>query len=355
MPKVTPADWDVFTSLFPNIHLLQTSPWGELKNAYGWSVEHVVVGDFQLIQVNQGSSPAQPLLAGAQVLFRRLPLNLTLAYIPKGPVGEKWDDLWPEVDKLCRNRQAIFLKVEPDVWGERDRELSFDKIPPPEPPKGFINSQQTIQPPQTLIVDLTGNEEQVLARMKQKTRYNIRLALKKGVVVHTSEDMDSFYRLVQITGGRDQFGVHSREYYQKAYELFHPRGACELLIAEYQENPLAGLMVFMIGDRAWYLYGASSSDHRDRMPNYLLQWEAMRWARARGCSTYDLWGVPDQNEETLEANFTDRDQGLWGVYRFKRGFGGKLCRAAGPWDRVYRPAMYKLYSWLANRSKGDGD
>ena len=122
-----------------------------------------------------------------------------------------------------------------------------------------------------------------------------------------------------------------------------------MLIAAYQGQPLAGLMVFADGQRAWYLYGASARDHRDRMPTYLLQWEAMRWARSRGCVEYDLWGVPDEEEELLESQFTTREDGLWSVYRFKRGFGGRLLRAAGPWDRVYQPALYRLYQWWADR------
>jgi lipid II:glycine glycyltransferase (peptidoglycan interpeptide bridge formation enzyme) len=200
-----------------------------------------------------------------------------------------------------------------------------------------------------LVVDLRGDEEQVLNRMKQKTRYNIRLALKKGVVVRTSADLDTFQRLMNVTGSRDSFGVHSLDYYRRAYELFYPRGECELLMAEYEGNPLAGLMVFARGRRAWYFYGASADEHRETMPTYLLQWEAMRWARQLGCIEYDLWGVPDADEATLEANFTTRSSGLWGVYRFKRGFGGLLRRAGSPWDRVYQPALYALYRWWANR------
>jgi len=111
----------------------------------------------------------------------------------------------------------------------------------------------------------------------------------------------------------------------------------------------AGLMVFAHGRRAWYFYGASASDHRDRMPTYILQWEAMRWARAHGCTEYDLWGVPDADEDTLENEFSERSDGLWGVYRFKRGFGGRLCRSAGPWDRIYQPVLYKFYERWASR------
>jgi lipid II:glycine glycyltransferase (peptidoglycan interpeptide bridge formation enzyme) len=139
--------------------------------------------------------------------------------------------------------------------------------------------------------------------------------------------------------------VHSKEYYQRAYELFHPKGTCELLVAEYDGKPLASLMVFANAERAWYVYGASNDQERNRMPTYLLQWEAIRWAKARGCEEYDLWGVPDENEETLEANFESRHDGLWGVYRFKRGFGGQLKRAAQALDIVYMPLLYKFYLW----------
>jgi lipid II:glycine glycyltransferase (peptidoglycan interpeptide bridge formation enzyme) len=137
--------------------------------------------------------------------------------------------------------------------------------------------------------------------------------------------------------------------HHKAYELFHPKGMCELLLADYQGQPLAALMVFAVGRHAWYLYGASSDRERARMPAYLLQWKAIRWARSRGCVKYDLWGVPDEDEATLEAQFESRRDGLWGVYRFKRGFGGRVARSAGAWDRVYNPAVYWLYRLRVSR------
>jgi len=179
--------------------------------------------------------------------------------------------------------------------------------------------------------------------MKPKCRYNIRLAEKKGVTVHAWDDVNAFHQMMTVTGGRDNFGVHSLEYYQRAYELFHPKGTCELLVAEFEGKSLASLMVFSSGKRAWYVYGASNDQERNRMPTYLLQWEAIRWAKARGCEEYDLWGVPDENEETLEANFETRHDGLWGVYRFKRGSGGQLKRAAQAMDRVYNPLLYWAY------------
>jgi len=219
-------------------------------------------------------------------------------------------------------------------------------------PPNFIPSLYNIQPPRTLIVDIRGDEDQILARMKQKCRYNIRLAEKKGVTVRAWDDLNSFYEMMQLTGSRDRFGVHSLAYYRRAYELFHPAGMCELLVAEFEDQPLAALMVFARGARAWYVYGASTDEDRNRMPTYLLQWEAIRWARLRGCEEYDLWGVPDEEQRTLEANFENRSDGLWGVYRFKRGFGGELKRAAQAMDRVYNPVLFRFYLWrMAGRER----
>jgi lipid II:glycine glycyltransferase (peptidoglycan interpeptide bridge formation enzyme) len=325
MPILSASDWEAYLTHFPDAHLLQTAAWGELKASFGWQARRVAVGE-----------------TCAQVLLRRLPLGLTLAYIPKGPLGPDWPRLWPEVDRLCRKERAVLLKVEPDAW--EPVPAALDECLP-----GFLPGQPAIQPRCTVVVDLEGSEEGILARMKQKTRYNIRLAQKKEVEVHPTGNLDAFYRLMVTTGQRDGFGVHSLEYYRRAYQLFSPRDECCLLQADYAGQPLAALMVFMCGKRAWYFYGASSNLERNRMPAYLLQWHAMLWARQHGCLEYDLWGVPDQDERTLEANFEQRQDGLWGVYRFKRGFGGQLQRSAGAWDRVYLPVFYTFYRWWLKR------
>jgi lipid II:glycine glycyltransferase (peptidoglycan interpeptide bridge formation enzyme) len=186
--------------------------------------------------------------------------------------------------------------------------------------------------------------------MKPKTRYNTRLAVKKGVTVRTWDDIEAFHKMMLVTVGRDGFGIHSLEYYKRAYELLQPNGLGEILVAEYEGKPLAALFVARNGHRAYYLYGASTDEERNRMPTYLLQWEAMKWAKERGCKEYDLWGIPDEDEETLEANFETRHDGLWGVYRFKRGFGGELKRAAQAMDRVYNPLLYWAYlRFIGNR------
>jgi lipid II:glycine glycyltransferase (peptidoglycan interpeptide bridge formation enzyme) len=186
--------------------------------------------------------------------------------------------------------------------------------------------------------------------MKQKTRYNIRLAEKKGVTVRAWHDLESFHKMMLATGGRDGFGVHSYEYYKRAYELMHAKHMCEVFVAEYEGKSLAALFVARNGNRAYYLYGASTDEERNRMPTYLLQWEAMRWAKAQRCTEYDFWGVPDEDEATLEANFEKRHDGLWGVYRFKRGFGGELKRAVQAMDKVYNPLLYWAYlRFVGNR------
>jgi lipid II:glycine glycyltransferase (peptidoglycan interpeptide bridge formation enzyme) len=334
MPILSLNEWVEFLSKCPDAHLLQTGSWGELKSDFGWEAVRMAVG------VEGGEW-------GTQILFRKFPFGMTLAYLPKGPLlqvgesheGEKFPGqaFWTEVDQLCRRKRAIFLKVEPDI------RIQTNINQETELPAGFQESPHAIQPMRTIIVDLHGSEDDVLARMKQKTRYNIRLASKKGVTVSASADLETFFDLMQTTGERDQFGIHSFEYYCTAYDLFKPGGDCELLLAEFEGEPIAAVMVFAAGHRSWYLYGASQSLHRERMPTYLLQWEAMKWARNAGCQQYDLWGIPDYDQEILEADFTNRSDGLWGIYRFKRGFGGQVTRSLGPWDRVYQPFLYQLY------------
>ncbi|NPV84725.1 MAG: peptidoglycan bridge formation glycyltransferase FemA/FemB family protein [Anaerolineae bacterium] len=326
MAILSAAEWDEFLAGQSDAHILQTSAWAELKTAFGWDVVRVCRND-----------------TGAQVLLRRLPLGFSIAYIAKGPVGETWLPLWEELDAFCRQRRVAFLKVEPDLW-----------MPLPAQTQTALSTflrGQPIQPQRTILINLDGEEETWLQRMKQKTRYNIHLAKKKGVTVCQSEDVATFAALMAQTGQRDGFGVHSLAYYQRAYDLFAPSGRCVLLMAQFETRPLGGLMVFAQGARAWYFYGASSDAERNRMPSYLLQWEAMRWAAGKGCAVYDLWGIPDCDEEILESQFSQRSDGLWGVYRFKRGFGGKIVRSVGAFDRVYSPLLYRFYRWwLARRS-----
>lgn len=318
--KSTLTEWNDFLALHPEAHLLQTGAWGELKAAFGWKVERLITAQ-----------------SGAQILFRTLPAGFTIGYIPKGPVGCDWIELLPEIDQTCRDNRAILLKVEPDLWGESCQSYDFKE-------NGWKHSHP-IQPHRTIFIPIQESEEKILADMKQKTRYNIRLAEKKEIRVDTSSDIKTFHQMMMITGKRDGINAHSQAYFQKAYDLFHDSGKCDLLFAYYQDKPIAALMVFSQEKSAWYMYGASTEVERNRMPTYLLQWEAIRWAKAKGCEQYDLWGIPDVDEDELEDSFTRKKShdGLWGVYRFKRGFGGTVMRSTGAWDRVYFPTLYRLY------------
>lgn len=327
--ECTLAQWNHYLAGQPDAHVLQSGAWGELKSKFGWHAVRLMEGQ-----------------TGAQVLLRPLAAGMNIAYLPKGPVGGQIHNIQTQLDQICKKNHAIFLKVEPDAWqGEND-----DHDPGP----GWIKSQP-IQPRRTVLVPLEGTEDEILSKMKQKTRYNIRLAEKKGVVIRPDADMHRFFELMRITGSRDSFGVHAREYYQNAYLLFHPTGNCECFTAFYKDLPLASIMVFAMGSIAWYMYGASTDQERNRMPTYLLQWEAMRWAKSKGCRVYDLWGIPDYEVDELEEGFSDHGshEGLWGVYRFKRGFGGDVVRSVGAWDRVYHPLLYKAYQQLLKLRRGD--
>ena len=330
---LTADQWENFVAVQQG-HLLQSWAWGQLKSRFGWVAS----------QVHTGGN------AGAQILFRRLPLGLTIAYIPKGPIVD-WTDrrqcqtLFDAIHREAKKQRSVFLKIEPDVW-QAEPSSAHSAI---KPVQEFLDGLgfrpgDTIQPRTTIFIDINQDEAAILAAMKQKTRYNIRLAQKKGVTVRLGQatEVSIFHRLALTTANRNDFGVHSLAYYQLAFDLFTPeRGA--LFIAEFEGEPIAALMVFRQDQAAYYFYGASSNEHRNLMPTYLIQWEAIRWARARGCVRYDLWGIPDADAATLEAEFEQRQNGLWGVYRFKRGFGGQVVQSLGAYDYVYNPLLYQLY------------
>jgi len=286
--------------------------------------------------------------ACAQVLFRRLPAGLgTIAYVPKGPLLDFADRLaagrlLEAIRSLALARRAICLKIEPNLLQDPALAHRLAAL-------GFQPGAQTVQPRRTILIDLNGEPEALLARMKQKTRYNIRLAARRGVGVRAGgeDDLPAFYRLMKRTAQRDGFGIHSADYYESAHRLLVEPGLGRLLLAEHEGTLLAALVAMAFGREACYMYGASADEGRNLMPTYLLQWESILWAKELGCRTYDLWGVPDEDEETLEAAFTERSDGLWGVYRFKRGFGGQLVRTVGAWDLVYAPLRYRLYQAAA--------
>ncbi len=337
------AEWDAFVAAHPNGSILQTTNWARLKNRFSWAAKRVwLKKDGQLV-------------AGAQILFRSAAFGiLKMAYIPHGPLVD-WQDeemvaaLFNQIDWACYENRAGLVKMEPLLWQDEMPAAAWQTFCQRQEVTTQPDSD-TIQPPRTSIVDLRPSLDDILANMKSKTRYNIRLSAKKGVTVRqgTLADIPIFNQLMRVTGQRDAFGVHEPIYYKAFFEIFAPEQAA-LFIAEFEERPLAAIIVSAVGEKAVYLYGASGNEERQRMPSYAVQWAAIQWARARGCTEYDLWGIPDAEPDELETNFTQRRDGLWGVYRFKRGFGGQIKRTVGATDRVYNKRVKKLYEWRRRR------
>lgn len=339
-----PARWDAFVNAHPDAHLLQTSDWGRFQAEFGWQTQIVAVE-------SQGA-----IVAGALLLFYRLPAGIvTRGYIPAGPLFADPDpqhpanrQLWSAIDRAARQHRAIFISVEPCNWYHPRPDLPAQLMA-----AGLELSPQSIQPPRTVVLDLTPDEDSVLKRMNQSTRRKVKMGEKNEIDVRegTAADVPSFNALREVTGDRNEFSVHPPHYYQRAYEIFAPGERCVLLLASHAERDLAGLMIFRCGQNAYYLYGASSNEERNRMPTYIAQLAAIRWATAHDAIRYDMWGVPDAEPEQLEAEFEQRRDGLWGVYGFKRGFGGEVVRSVGAWDRVYHPLLYRLYRWYSERRR----
>ncbi len=263
--------WDAFVSAHPRAHLLQLSAWGELKAAFGWQPVRVALTDSN-----------QQIVAGVQLLLRRLPLRLGwLAYAPYGPLVD-WSDaeqvraLLAAIDQTAKQHRAAFLKIEPGFGLDHVDFAAF----------GLRPSAQTVQPPRTITLDLNGDDDTILARMNQGTRRNIRKSIKNNVAIRTGTraDVTSFNALLAETGGRADFGVHTPAYYECAYDLFVPQGRAALILGSYEGQDLAGVMVFAVGDWAWYFYGASSDRERQRMASYGVQWAAIQWAKTQGAS-----------------------------------------------------------------------
>jgi peptidoglycan pentaglycine glycine transferase (the first glycine) len=327
--------WSAFVARAPSGHLMQSYEWGDFKAALGWRVQRI------------GVECDGRIVAGAQVLLRPLPwLPLSIAYVPKGPMVDPEDDravaeLSSAVHQAARKQRAIFLRIEPNLPDDGRVHDVLQRC-------GFRPSVHTNQPRSTIVIDLAGGEDVVLANMpRKKTRKLIRRAIREGVkiVEGGSEDICDFYRILRSTAEMKGFPAHDKVFYEQAWRTFQGTGAIKLLLAKYQEKTVAGKMIFVFGDRSMHFWGGTSHEGRDVYASYLIQWEAIKWAIARGCKYCDLWGIPDEIAEMLKKGQDvpkDRLGGLWGVYSFKRGFGGEVECYAGAYDYVYRPLLYRL-------------
>ncbi|MBZ0286257.1 MAG: peptidoglycan bridge formation glycyltransferase FemA/FemB family protein [Anaerolineae bacterium] len=332
-------------------HILQTWEWGEFKRATtGWE------------PLRLAFKRGDQIVAMASVGIRRVG-PLKVIYISKGPALAYEDaslasDVLDQLQNLARKQAAIWLKIDPDVLAATGVPGEPDDAPDPTgqavlqtlKKRGWHFSDDQVQFRNTICIDLTQSEDDLLAAMSQNTRRKVRTAEKKGVTVRAGSpaDLSILYDLYRTTGERDHFLIRPPAYYELAWRSFMEAGLAQALIAEFEGQPIAHVILLHFGQKCWYFYGASANAERERMPNYLLQWEAMRWAKAQGYTIYDMWGAPDAFDES---------DSMWGVYEFKRGFRGTVMRYIGAWDYAPYPPLYTAYSqvwprllnWLRRR------
>ena len=387
--------WNSIISALPNPHFLQTYEWGQVKAKYGWTPLYAVwdtSGNFSLLKetdhpslhtdhfsLNIDHRAAAALILKRQILSNGFAARLSVLYAPKGPLLD-WSNealrqrVLNDLQSFAKKEGAIFLKMDPDIVlgtglpGSDDEAVDGmgQMVMSELNRRGWRYSSDQIQFKNTVLIDLRSSEEELLARMKQKTRYNIRLAQKKNVTVRAGarEDFGMLYKMYAETSLRDGFVIRDEDYYKTVWTTFTtnpqspisslqspisnlqspisslPSPSAEPLIALVDSQPVAAIFVFYFARRAYYVYGMSRETHREKMPAYLLQWEAIKRAKANGCEVYDLCGAPD---------VFDQSDSMWGVYRFKEGFGGDVVRTLGAWDFAPNTLWYKLYSEIIPR------
>ena len=365
--------WNQIISQLPGPHFLQTYEWGQVKARYGWIPYYAIWtedGKFHIsqtvdnISLNAGHCVAAAMILKKQILSRGFAARLSVFYAPKGPLLD-WDNtalrtrVLNDLQAFAKKQAAIFLKIDPDVVLGRGVPNSAGDVPDAGGQsvrselthRGWVCSTDQIQFQNTVLIDLSPAEEEMLARMKPKTRYNMRLAQKKGVTVRagTVDDLPMLYKMYAETSLRDGFVIRDENYYLSVWKLFMANVStferlnvptCQPLIAEVDNQPVAAIFLFMFAGRAYYVYGMSRNLQREKMPTYLLQWESMRNAKSNGCHVYDLWGAPEVFDES---------DSMWGVYRFKEGLGGEVVRTLGAYDLAPNKLWYKLYAEVMPR------
>jgi peptidoglycan pentaglycine glycine transferase (the first glycine) len=351
-----PKEWNEIISQLPEPHFLQTWEWAQVKAKYGWIPMPFIWQD------DSANIVAATMILKKQILSRGFAARLSILYAPKGPLLD-WSNealrtrVLNDLQSFAKQQSAIFLKIDPDIIlgrGVPDSEGDVldnggQAARSELTRKGWGYSSDQIQFQNTVLIDLSASEEEMLARMKPKTRYNVRLAEKKGVTVRigTVDDLGMLYRMYAETSVRDGFVIRDENYYMTVWKLFlnverltFNVPTCIPLLAEVDGEPVAAIFLFMFAERAYYVYGMSRDLHREKMPTYLLQWEAMKRAKSNGCSVYDLWGAPE---------IFDESDSMWGVYRFKEGLGGEVIRTLGAYDFAPNKLWYKLYAEVMPR------
>jgi peptidoglycan pentaglycine glycine transferase (the first glycine) len=319
-PIDDPDEWNQIVRSFPDYSITHSYNWGELKGAFGWRPHRIAVFD------------GDEAVGAAQVLARRIPvLGGSLLYAPRGFLcdygnPEVVETLVETTGEFARDVGAVMLKIEPMVREGGD----VSGLAKP----GFEPTYAGVQPKTTLALDLTRTEDELLAGMHRRTRYNARLASRKSVKItdgNDAEHLGAFYRMLEETSERKHFLVHNKGYYDRILELFGATG--RIFLARYEGMNISGAFILRFGKYAYYSYGASRREHSDTKSTQAVQWAAIRWAKANGCEIYDFWGVPEDPSP---------DNPLYGVYKFKTGFGGDVVKYVGAYDLPLKPFKYRL-------------
>ena len=306
----------------------QSVEWGKVKT--NWKNEIIIIED------EKGN-----IISSISVLIRKIPIFGNLMYSSRGPIcdihNEKvMQELTNSLNELAKKYNAFVLKIEPDIKSE-DKE--FRKIVSKIGYKikdDAKNFSEEIQPRYVFRLDIKDKtEEEIFANFQQKTRYNVRLATKKGVTIKEGkrEDLADFHKIMQVTGRRDNFIIRPLEYFQKMYDELGDEHM-KILMAYHEDKPISGILDIIYGNKIWYLYGASSNEHRNLMPNYLLQWEGIKYAISQKKDVYDFRGV---------SGVVDESHPQYGLYRFKKGFNAEFTEFIGEIYIPFKPLVYKAY------------
>jgi lipid II:glycine glycyltransferase (peptidoglycan interpeptide bridge formation enzyme) len=314
---------DIYTKKENN--LLQSEKWAKYQETLGLRT--------WLLSCDEGN-----------VLVIKLPLykDKNYLYVPRGPrcSVQGWSVFLKKVKEIAQEENCVFIRVEPFMVPNGTlKKLGFNEINKHSP------MSHQYSPMNTLLLDLRKEEDELLAEMKPKGRYNIKLAERKNVTVRQSqkkEDLKTFYKLSlgMKERGYSSFDI---EHYAKLVESLVKSKNIKMFVAEHSNKILAVLIVSFFGKTAIYLHGASSNEHRELMPNNLAQWEAIKEAKKRGCEVYDFWGIAPKDE--LNHPWS-------GITRFKENFGGEAVQFLGAYDFTFQPLWYKMFSLVNVVRKG---
>lgn len=321
--------WNQFVSSSPHGSFLQSYEWGEMQSRLGVRIWRLETG-----------------AAVALVLRRELPLGKSWLYVPRGPIFAKastgkpiWEEIQKELYDLAEKEHAIFVRIDP-AYAEASADAAQLKS------SSWRKSEREVQPCNTLVLDLTKSENDLLAAMHHKTRYNIRLAQKKGVTVRFSsdvQDVEHFLKLSRDVSERGAFSFHPDNYYREIITILGQSQMAEVALAEFEGEVLAAHIIISFGDVVTYAHGASSSKSRELMAPHLLQWETIRRAKEKDFKKYDFFGIAPEGADKHPANSAGRHP--WsGITRFKVGFGGTRENYVGAFDLVLQDASYHLFN-----------